>query len=148
MKALKNKPTTGKRFFAGLIDYTIIYGFTFMLIFGLGTPDEYGTYSLNGFPALIPIALWLVLTVILEITLGATLGNSLVGLMPIPSNGHQRKLTFLESLKRHLLDPLDMFPLGIIGIITINNTLNNQRVGDIWAKTIVVSEKHFIENPI
>lgn len=40
-----------------------------------------------------------------------------------------------------MLDPLDMFPFGIIGYITMKNTSKTQRLGDIWAKTIVVKSK-------
>jgi uncharacterized RDD family membrane protein YckC len=81
---------------------------------------------------------WLIMTVGLEIGFGATIGNSLVGLKAIPKNGINRKLTFGESFKRHLLDPIDMFFFGLIGIITIKNTDKNQRLGDIWGNTIVV----------
>jgi len=37
-----------------------------------------------------------------------------------------------------LLDPIDMFFFGLIGIVTIKNTDKNQRLGDIWGNTIVV----------
>ena len=135
---IKTEPNIGNRFAAGLVDYIIIYGVTFFLVFTLGEPNEEGGYSLNGLPALIPMIFWLIMTVGLEIGLGATLGNSLVGLKPIPKNGTNRKLTFGESFKRHLLDPIDMFFFGLIGIITIKNTAKNQRLGDIWGNTIVV----------
>ena len=139
---LKTKPNIGNRIFAGLIDYIIIYAITFFLIFTLGQPNDEGGYSLNGLPALIPMIFWLILTVGFEIGLGATLGNLIVGLKPVSKNDPNRKLTFTESLKRHLLDPIDMFFFGLVGIITIKNTDLNQRVGDLWAKTIVVSIKN------
>ncbi|WP_349664402.1 RDD family protein [Cellulophaga lytica] len=135
---IKTEPNIGNRFAAGLMDYIIIYAVTFFLIYTLGEPNDEGGYSLNGLPGLIPIAFWLIMTVGLEIGFGATLGNSLVGLKPIPKNGTNRKLTFGESFKRHLLDPIDMFFFGLIGIITIKNTDKNQRLGDIWGNTIVV----------
>ncbi|ADY28793.1 RDD family protein [Cellulophaga lytica] len=135
---IKTEPNIGNRFAAGLVDYIIIYAVTFFLIYTLGEPNDEGGYSLNGLPGLIPIAFWLIMTVGLEIGFGATLGNSLVGLKPIPKNGTNRKLTFGESFKRHLLDPIDMFFFGLIGIITIKNTDKNQRLGDIWGNTIVV----------
>lgn len=69
-----------QRFFAGLIDYTIIYAVTFTLIFLLGESDGQGTYSLNGLPALLPVLFWFILTVGLETALGGTLGNSIVRL--------------------------------------------------------------------
>jgi len=142
---LKTEPNIGNRILAGFIDYLIIYGFTFFLIFTIGEPNDGGGYSLNGAPALIPMIFWLIMTVGLESGLGGTIGNSIAGIKAIPINGTNRKLTFGESFKRHLLDPIDMFFFGFIGIITIKNTENNQRVGDLWAKTIVVPVKHLPE---
>ena len=141
MQNIKTEPNIGNRFVAGLVDYFIIFGFTIFTIYTIGEPNNEGGYSLNGAPALIPIIVWFLMTVGIEIGLGATIGNSLVGLKAIPLNEENRKLTFGESFKRHLLDPIDMFFFGAVGIITIKNTENNQRVGDLWAKTIVVSNK-------
>ncbi len=132
------KPHIGRRIVACLIDYSIIYGFTFFLIFTIGTPNSEGVYSITGVQVLIPVVFWLLMTVGLEAGLGRTLGNSIVGLKAIPMQGINRKLTFGESLKRHVLDPVDMSLLGLVGIVIISNTDKNQRVGDIWAKTIVV----------
>ena len=142
MQNIKTEPNIGNRILAGFIDYLIIYGFTFFLIFAIGEPNNEGEYSLNGAPALIPMIFWLIMTVGLESGLGGTIGNSLVGLKAIPISGINRKLTFGESFKRHLLDPIDMLFFGLVGIITINNTFKNQRVGDLWAKTIVVPMKY------
>ncbi|MDT0555408.1 RDD family protein [Patiriisocius hiemis] len=130
-----------RRIIAGLIDYSIIYGFLLFFVFTYGQPNNDGGYSISGFPSFAPICFWFLMTVGFESGLGGTIGNSLVGLKAIPLNGNNRKLTFIESLKRHLLDPVDMFFFGLVGIVTINNTKNNQRVGDIWAKTIVVPLK-------
>ena len=128
-----------RRIAAGFIDYTIIYLFSFFIIILLGEPVPDGSYyELNGIPALTLIVFWLLMTVGIEITAGATIGNLLLGLKAIPMGGQYRKLTFLESFKRHLLDPVDMFFFGLIGIIVIKNTEKNQRIGDLWAKTIVI----------
>ncbi|HZH69561.1 MAG TPA: RDD family protein, partial [Flavobacteriaceae bacterium] len=99
-----------------------------------------GGYSMNGLPALVPVLFWFIMTVGLESGMGATLGNSIAGLKAIPMSGINRKLTFIESLKRRLLDPIDMFLLGLPAIIVIKNTEKNQRIGDLWAKTIVMKE--------
>ena len=92
---------------------------------------------INGFPALLPVFFWFIMTVGLEQWNGKTIGNLLVGLKPISINGNNEKLTMIQSIKRHVLDPIDMFFFGI-GAIIINKTGKNQRLGDIWAKTIVV----------
>lgn len=142
---IKTEPNIGNRLTAGLVDYIIICTVTFILIYAIGEPNNEGGYSLKGLSALIPMIFWFIMTVGLEISFGVTLGNSLVGLKPIPKNGTNRKLTFGESFKRHLLDPIDMFFFGLVGIVTIKNTDLNQRVGDLWAKTIVIPIKSTTE---
>ena len=136
-----SKSNLSRRILAGFIDYFIIYLLTFIYLFSFGEPDSEGTYTITGAPALVPVIIWGVLTVGVELTLGATLGNSLLDMRPLPASGYMRKLTFGESFKRHLLDPIDMFFFGLVGIVTIKNSDNNQRLGDMWAKTIVVNEK-------
>lgn len=139
MTFIETQPNLGRRIAAGFIDYTIIYLFLFFIIILLGEPVSDGSYyEINGAPALIPIVFWLLMTVGIEITAGATIGNLLLGLKAIPMNGQYRKLTFLESFKRYLLDPVDMFFFGLIGVIVIKNTEKHQRIGDLWAKTIVI----------
>lgn len=141
MQNIKTEPNIGNRIVAGLVDYFIIIGFTIFTIYTIGEPNNEGGYSLNGAPALIPIIVWFLMTVFLEMNYRGTIGNLMVGLRAIPLDGENRKLTFLESFKRHLLDPIDFCFFGIVAIITIKNTSKNQRVGDLWAKTIVVSNK-------
>ena len=144
------EPNIRKRILAGFVDYLIIYAATFFLAYTIGEPNDEGGYSLNGAPALIPMVFWLLMTVGLEQLFGSTLGNGLVGLKPISIKkeldqqtwgNYNDKPTFGQSLKRHLLDPIDMFFFGLIAIITIKNTPLNQRVGDLWAKTVVVKTK-------
>ena len=133
---LKTEPNIGKRILAGFIDYLIIYAFFFIYVFTFGEPNAEGEYTVNGLPALVPIIFWGVMTVGFEIGLGATLGNSLAGLKAIPKSGTNRKLTFGESLKRHLLDPIDMLFFGLIGIVTIKNTEKNQ-----YLQNLIIDEK-------
>ncbi len=144
---IKTEPNIGNRILAGFVDYIIIYTFFFIFLLAFGEPNAEGEYSVNGLPALVPILFWGIMTIGLEQWFGATLGNSLAGLKPVSIrkatdnstfSGMDEKLTFGQSLKRHLLDPIDMLFFGFIGIITIKNTDKNQRLGDIWGNTIVV----------
>ena len=130
------KPNTKKRFLAGFIDYTIIYIFNLTYIYAFGSPNEEGVHSISGFPALLPILFWGLVTVGFEQWFGATYGNQLVKLKPQSINGD--RLSYAQSFKRHLLDPIDMFFFGVVGILLIKNTKHHQRLGDIWAKTVVV----------
>lgn len=132
---IKTEANIGNRFVAGLIDFIIVYGFLVFLFITIGEQNSDGSYSINGAPAFIPIIFWFLVIVGMECTVGATIGNLIIGLKPIPIDGEKRKLTFGESFKRHFLDSLDFSP---IGYLLIKNTEKNQRIGDLWAKTIVI----------
>ena len=138
----KNKRNSylGDRFVAGFVDYLIISAFTLFFIYSFGDQNVDGSYSVNGLPALIPFLFWGILTIGFEQWFGATLGNILVGLKPISINEFYSSLTFGQSFKRHLLDPIDMSFFGLVGVVTIKSSDKNQRVGDIWANTIVVKK--------
>lgn len=110
---------------AGLIDYGIIC--TLYIIFD----------SLGAIYLLLSFFSWGLLTIGAEQKFGATLGNRVVGLQPITVDDF-KKPTFLQSLKRHLLDPIDLFVLGFATILIISFSKKKQRLGDMWAKTIVV----------
>jgi len=135
---LKTKPNLGKRFAAGLIDYGLIMSYFFLMIYLFGEPNDEGGYSVNGWPGFSIIMVWFILTVGLEQIIGSTLGNMSLGLKVVPKKDPRKPLSFRQSLKRHLLDMIDLWPFGIIGILTIKNTEYNQRLGDLWGKTIVI----------
>jgi uncharacterized RDD family membrane protein YckC len=126
----------GRRVVAGLIDYILIFGATYAYLKEFGQATEEG-YMITGLPALFPIVIWLSLTVILEQVLGATIGNGIAGLKPGVLHRPEKKISFGQSFLRHLADPLDMFFFGLVGVLTINNSVNKQRLGDIWAGTVV-----------
>ena len=141
------KPNIWKRLFAGLIDYLIIFVFAYLIFDIWGEKDLNGDTHVEGYPALLITFIWLFFTVILEQFYGATLGNSIFNLKPISIKNNNRKLTFGQSLKRHLLDTIDLSPF-CIGILLIKNTEKNQRLGDLWAKTIVIDNinaKHTLQ---
>ncbi|BCY28725.1 RDD family protein [Flavobacterium okayamense] len=135
------KKNIGKRIFAGFIDYLIVYLLMFAFAYSFGEPNEEGGFSVTGILALMPFVFWFVIIVLLESVYGATIGNSLVGLKPQSLISRNGEVSLGQSFKRHLLDPIDMFPFGLIGIITIKNSDKNQRLGDLWANTIVVEIK-------
>lgn len=133
-----NEANLTRRFFAGLIDYTIILTISYLIAEEYGQPIEEG-YRLKGVAALLPILVWMLFTIALEQVTGATLGNGLLRLKPLDAD-KKIKPTLSQSFKRHLLDPLDMFPFGLVAIISIKKTEKCQRLGDLWANTVVVKE--------
>jgi uncharacterized RDD family membrane protein YckC len=136
-KNISTKPNFWKRFFAGLIDYLIIFIFAFLIFDIWGEKDPDGITRVHGLPAFCLTLVWFFFTVCLEQFFGATLGNSIFNLKPISIRENKLELTFGQSLKRHLLDMVDFSPIGL-GIMLIKKSNNNQRLGDIWAETVVI----------
>lgn len=124
-----------RRIGAAIIDYGLLYGFCFAYLLYFGTPVDEGL-SVSGVMALPVPILWFVLIVVTEQGLGSTIGNGIMGLKPLTLTGN--KPCMMQSFKRHLLDFPDMCCAGLVGIIAIMNTEKKQRLGDLWAKTIVV----------
>lgn len=138
------KPYIGRKIIAALIDYSIIVTINVYLISTFGEPvhGEIGSYELTGFPALITVIPWLIFTVCFEYFFGSTLGNGIVSLKPVQMENQDNKVTFIQSFQRHLLDPIDMFFFGLVGYLVMKSNNNGQRLGDIWAKTIVVKYRN------
>jgi predicted RNA-binding Zn-ribbon protein involved in translation (DUF1610 family) len=51
------------------------------------------------------------------------------------------RISFSQAFKRHLLDFLDYSFFGLVAVVTIKNTPDHQRIGDLWAKTIVIGSE-------
>lgn len=101
-----------------------------------GEPDGEGGYSVKGLLALVVPIAWFLYFVVIEKINGATLGHQAFNLSVKTEN--RKSITLSQSLKRHLLDPIDIFMFGIPARIAIKNSDKNQRLGDMWAKTIVI----------
>lgn len=136
---LKTKPNLSKRILAAIIDYGIIFSYMMVMFHLYGEPNDEGGQSLNGWPATSVMVIWFIFTVGLEQLFGSTIGNYTQNLRAAPKNDPRKQLTFGQSIKRRLLDPIDMFwPFGLLGILTIKKTDYNQRLGDLWAHTVVL----------
>lgn len=69
-----------------------------------------------------------------------TLGKANFKIKTVKVNGE--KATLGNCIVRHLFDFIDSFPFfGITGLIVAGNNALKQRVGDLVAKTIVVTTK-------
>ena len=125
-----------KRFLASFIDYLIIFILTFLYIQKFGEITEDGAMAVSGIKTVPLILIWLIYFVGVEGYQGATLGHKALNLLVLKEN--RKPIDFIDAFKRHLLDPFDFFMFAIPAIIAINNTDRKQRLGDLWAKTIVV----------
>ncbi len=135
----KTEPNTGRRVGATIIDYVIIFAFTFWFIMTFGEPNDTGGKTVTGLPALVPMLFWFAWLIIPESIWGTTLGHSLNGLKIISFSGE--KLTFAQAFKRRVCDTIEIsWCFGLVAFILSKNTQYNQRLGDIWAKTLVVDK--------
>jgi uncharacterized RDD family membrane protein YckC len=128
----------GRKYVATLIDYFIIYVFCYIAALFLG--EVSGTnFKLSNGAALLPIAFWFIYLPIIEGTFQSTLGHYLVGLRVIQMTGEDADQ--LDCIKRRILDPIDFILFGVPAIIAIKHSKYSQRLGDQYAKTIVVDSK-------
>lgn len=128
-----------RRIIACIIDYGLILVYTGVHFSLFGELNEEGGYTLRGLPALSVMAFWGVLTIGMEQVFSATIGNIITGIKPssLEDDG-SHKISFSQSIKRHLLDPIDLFFFGLVAFICISSTQKGQRLGDLWAKTKIV----------
>lgn len=82
------------------------------------------------------IAFWLLYFVVLEAANSCTPGHDIMKLKVFKTDG--RKPGYSDVLKRRLLDTIDIFFYGIPALITIVKTPKHQRLGDLWADTVVL----------
>ncbi|RZJ78623.1 MAG: RDD family protein [Flavobacterium sp.] len=141
---MKIKYNLARKVVATIIDYTLIFGFTFWYIFEFGTLNEEGGYSVTGIGVLFPFAFWLLYFVIAEKFCSATLGHEIVKLKVVSVDGSP--LTFTQVLKRRVCDAIEIsWCFGLIAFFVAENNDKHQRLGDILAKTLVIGKNELYE---
>jgi uncharacterized RDD family membrane protein YckC len=138
---IKTEPKLLRRTFATIIDYGLYLGFFIWAVTTFGVPNDEGGYSLSGLKGIWVEIVWLIYFPIIESIAGQTLGKKMLGLKVVTKNGNS--ISFWQALRRHLVDILDFCFFGIGAFIAIKNTPNHQRLGDLWAKTIVIGGDSF-----
>ena len=137
----KYKTNLKRRIFATIIDYGIYFVFFYFYVDFFGHTNDSGGKTVEGWLALALPLFWFIYFVVVEAYSGATLGHHNLNLLVITTT--RNKIGFEEAIKRHLLDFIDIYFLGIPAIIAIRNTDKHQRIGDLWANTIVVDVRDF-----
>lgn len=127
-----------RRILATLVDYGLFFLILYTYLMFFGEQNEDGAQEVTGILTLPIIIIWYLYFVFLEgfYSSSATLGHQLFYLKVVKLNG--REIDVKHSLKRHLLDPIDLFFFGIPAIIAIQSTEQNQRLGDLWAGTKIM----------
>ncbi len=124
---------------AAVLDYGIFSVIVFLFVLTFGERVDGGTYQLTGNLTSLLLLIWFIYFVMLEAIFKGSFGKRIMGLKVLSVNGDPVK--FNHVLRRRLCDIVDIwFCYGFLGFILIKNTAYNQRLGDIWAKTIVIKE--------
>ena len=140
MRRVEPKRYIGLRIIATIIDYGIYFGLFYLYLYSFGDKTENG-YELNGWLCWpIPI-FWFLYFVILE-SYTQTPGHDICKLIVVKTNGEN--LTIGDAFKRRLLDSIDIFIYGIPALICICNTPKYQRLGDLFADTLVVKRSDLL----
>jgi uncharacterized RDD family membrane protein YckC len=136
----------GRRLLAVIIDAIIfiVVNAIVGMIFHANVTNVNGTmsYSLSGPGAVIADLFPIVYYIVLEATMGATLGKLALGLRVVKLDG--TPISWGESVVRNLLRIVDVIPVFIpylLGAILIWTSPTKQRLGDRVAKTVVVRRR-------
>jgi uncharacterized RDD family membrane protein YckC len=124
------------RSLAAIIDSTIVFFLWYLVIATWGTASD-GKVTLPWTPANLLIMGTAAYWIVPEWLVGATFGKWSCDLRVVNMKGN--KISFSQSMKRNVLRLLDFFPWYLTGFIAAKLTPHHQRLGDLWAKTLVVS---------
>ncbi len=127
------------RVLAASLDSIFVFLSMFYIAWTLGDIRPNGERVLSGIPSLLLMLGILGYWVLPEWLLGLTMGKWACDLQVTTLRGGN--ISFMQSMKRNLLRPLDFFPFYLTGFVTASLTPNRQRLGDLWANTIVVRKK-------
>ena len=136
------------RTLSAIIDSVLVTLFWYYVIDLFGHPEAVGSDSasfggdkvVTGAPAFLVFLATAAFWILPEWLASATLGKLLCGLRVVSLDG--REISFSQSIKRNLLRLLDAFPFYLTGFVAAALSPRHQRLGDLWAKTIVVRKRH------
>ncbi|ARS90474.1 RDD family protein [Natrarchaeobaculum aegyptiacum] len=133
-----NGQVVGKRVLAFVVD-SLLLGIAYAVIVGiLVAIGDVGLAMLFGW--FVAPVLGFAYFIVLEGLYGCTPGKHLLGLVVVKSDG--KNMTLGSSAIRNLLLIVDSLPFFyLLGIVMLFVTNENQRVGDLAADTVVVSQR-------
>ena len=132
----ENVASVGKRVLGAIIDMIILIIVMIIFSFLFGTAEG-SSFAVSGFPAFIMYLLMFAYFVVLEAVSGKTIGKYIVKAKVVNESGGQ--ISWGASIVRNLLRIIDGFFFYLVGFIIALATKENQRLGDIVAKTYVVN---------
>lgn len=128
----------GRRFVAWVID-TLITGLAWAPFAEIESGDGVYSISWRGWDFALPAIITFAYFVLLEGTAGATIGKVVLGIRVRRLDGARVGLG--AAAIRNLARAIDAFPYVIpylVGAIAVSRSETKQRLGDRWAKTVVI----------
>ena len=134
---------TGRRVVAIIVDIVLFFILSIVMSLFFGDTSAGGgnvSFSLTGLPALIYFLITLLYFIVLEGTVGQTVGKMLLGIQVVREGTGQTPGMGAATI-RTLLRIIDAFPFFLpylVGFIVVLVSGKNQRLGDMVANTLVV----------
>lgn len=125
----------GRRALAAIVDVAVTFTAGYYATIWWGEPFP-GGRGWQGIEAILSMVVFASYWVLLEWALGATFGKLLLRLRVVSLTGEE--CTFAQSLKRNLLRTVDVQFFYLVGYLVAKFNPNRQRLGDLWAGTIVI----------
>lgn len=144
--SVEPKPYLKLKIIATLIDYSIYFIFFIIYTNIFDEDPEPGKATVTGLMMLPIVVVWFIYFVVIEYSSQATPGHYIVKLKVVTDGGTKPSISSI--FKRRLLDPIDLFMYGIPALICVSKTPKHQRLGDLWANTLVVKATDIIEKEI
>lgn len=135
----------GLRVIAALFDAVVGAVICYPFFHFLGRYNEAeDQYQVTGLPALALMFVVAAYWILTEWSFGATIGKLICDLRVVSLTG--KNCSFGQSLKRNLVRIIDFFPFYIPGFVAAKLSPLRQRLGDQWAKTIVVKKDRKLQS--
>ena len=128
----------GKRAVAVIIDTVIMFAIAYGVAMFTGNTTEEG-FSMNGAPAFALFFIGIAYFVVMEATMGGTLGKKALGIKIVKQDG--TPMDWQASIIRNVLRIIDGLFVYLVGAIVIWTSKDKQRLGDKVAHTLVVNAK-------
>ncbi len=125
---------------AALIDLALCYAILYSVALVTGNATEGGGFHLSNGPLLLGLALCLAYFVMLEALWGVTIGKLAANLRVI-SVDDAGPIGWSGAIIRNILRAVDGLVLYLVGFIAICVTSKHQRLGDLAARSVVVTRR-------
>jgi uncharacterized RDD family membrane protein YckC len=125
-----------RRSLAAIIDVSIVSCVSFLIVIKFGTETSEEHWLLSGIPGALMLLATALYWIIPEWLAGMSFGKWACDLHVVDVTG--KKISLSQSVKRNVLRVVDVQAAYLVGFIAAKLTAKQQRLGDLWAKTLVV----------